>query len=360
MCSLCRWDANNANQFDKPRQKIRVFNEDFVRDNLRFITNPDDNIESFAILGEDNNKIEQEIGALEKELGAQEQGEETGLYAQRAEIRKEYVKHKGEHKQTFDALEKQLSDKATDRNIGIKYKPERFGDQNYNVTKLKTEIEEVLKPSYQPSTGDQLSNYEKLIAEKILQPVSPFCPSKLQFGNLANEAEILITKKISESDKIEELAKDAVLNRWVSEGRSHHKGKKRACGFCGSAITTERWEKLEKHFDEESSKLEKDLDVFLNKIETEKNSTSLALSIFDRAGLLGLLQDLYAANKDNQTFLHARLSVWATMCSSRTKPPSTAGCGPICSRIRILRSPRQKSLSPITRKPSAKRKVWPN
>lgn len=30
---------------------------------------------------------------------------------------------------------------------------------------------------------------------------------------------------------------------------------------------------------------------------------------FDRAGLLLLLQDLYAANKDNQAFLHARLSL---------------------------------------------------
>lgn len=30
---------------------------------------------------------------------------------------------------------------------------------------------------------------------------------------------------------------------------------------------------------------------------------------FDRAGLLGLLQDLYAVNKDNQAFLHARLNL---------------------------------------------------
>ena len=29
--------------------------------------------------------------------------------------------------------------------------------------------------------------------------------------------------------------------------------------------------------------------------------------MFDRAGLLGLIQDLYAASKDNQAFLHARL-----------------------------------------------------
>lgn len=260
-------------------KKIRVFNEDFIRNNLRFITNPDDSIEPFAILGEDNNKIEQEIEALEKELGAQEQGKETGLYAQRAETRKEYSKYKDEYKKAFDALEKQLSDKATDRKIGIKYKPEHYGDQNYNVTKLKNDIEEVLKPSYQPPTDDQLSNYEKLIAEKILQPVSPFHHINLQFGNLENEAEALVTKKISESDKIEELVKDAVLNRWVSEGRSHHKGKREACGFCGGTITTERWEKLEKHFDEESSKLEKDLDALIEKIEAEKNSASSALSI---------------------------------------------------------------------------------
>lgn len=30
------------------------------------------------------------------------------------------------------------------------------------------------------------------------------------------------------------------------------------------------------------------------------------LADFDRTGLLGLVQDLYAASKDNQTFLHAR------------------------------------------------------
>lgn len=33
------------------------------------------------------------------------------------------------------------------------------------------------------------------------------------------------------------------------------------------------------------------------------------LAEFDRAGLLGLLQDLYAASKDNRTFLHARFGL---------------------------------------------------
>jgi len=33
------------------------------------------------------------------------------------------------------------------------------------------------------------------------------------------------------------------------------------------------------------------------------------LASFDRIGLLGLVQDLYAAHKDNQTFLHARFGL---------------------------------------------------
>ena len=34
-----------------------------------------------------------------------------------------------------------------------------------------------------------------------------------------------------------------------------------------------------------------------------------ALQSFDRAGLLGLVQDLYAVDKNNEAFLHARLGL---------------------------------------------------
>src|SRR5215813_9134901 len=33
------------------------------------------------------------------------------------------------------------------------------------------------------------------------------------------------------------------------------------------------------------------------------------LASFDRLGLLGMIQDLYAAHKDNQTFLHTRFGL---------------------------------------------------
>ncbi len=40
------------------------------------------------------------------------------------------------------------------------------------------------------------------------------------------------------------------------------------------------------------------------------------LASFDRLGLLGLIQDLYAAHKDNQTFLHTRFGLGADVLKS--------------------------------------------
>jgi len=44
------------------------------------------------------------------------------------------------------------------------------------------------------------------------------------------------------------------------------------------------------------------------------------LTGFDRPALLGLIQDLYSAHKDNQTFLHARFGL-ARICFAPTKKP---------------------------------------
>ncbi|HAT1815648.1 AAA family ATPase [Legionella pneumophila serogroup 1] len=258
---------------------IRVFNEDFVRANLRFITHPDDNIEPFAILGDDNNKIEKDIETLEAELGSNEEGKETGLYEQKTVANLNHINAFKFHKKAYEDLQSKLKDKATDRQIGIKYKSDRFGDQNYSIQKLNMDIEKVKSPSFQPSTDEQLEEYEKLILEKSLQSIPPFSMPKFNFKDLAIKAETLVTKKISESNKIEELVKDAVVNRWVNEGRIYHRGKRSKCAFCDNPISEDRWKKLEKHFDEESEQLEKCIDELIDQIEAEKSTTSSALSI---------------------------------------------------------------------------------
>ena len=260
-------------------KEIRVFNEDFVRANLHFITNPDDSIEPFAILGDGNNKIEKEIKALETELGSNEEGSQTGLYVEKTKATSVLEETRRNHSKADNKLEKQLGDKATGRKIGIKYNTERFGDQNYNIQKLKSEISKVLDANYQAISDGQVATFEKLISEKKLPSVPQFKPPSLRALSLIGKAEALVTKKISESDKIDELVKNSVLNRWVNEGRNLHKNVRDRCAFCSNTITDDRWAILDKHFDEESEILEKDIDLLITSINEEINIVSSSLTI---------------------------------------------------------------------------------
>lgn len=72
----------NQSQLVNNTNDIRVFNEDFVRTNLAFLmdTNNDGEIKSFVVLGEDNARLQSEIDILKAELGSDEDGNESGLY----------------------------------------------------------------------------------------------------------------------------------------------------------------------------------------------------------------------------------------------------------------------------------------
>lgn len=259
-------------------REIRVFNEDFIKENLKFIVHQDDSIQSFAILGENNNSIEAEIQIIENELGEKEQEKETGLYAKRVQVISNYNNAKIVLDNAKKALDKQLSDKATDRKYGIRYQSEIFGDQNYNVQKLGNDIRDVLSESYKQLSLEEIEQFRKLTLEQTLDEFSiPEFP-EIRLSNFVEKTKNLVEKKISASNKIEELVKNAILNRWVSEGRSYHKDKLSNCAFCGTLISDERWQELDQHFDKESKKLEDDIDILIKSVESEKEKFSLLKS----------------------------------------------------------------------------------
>ena len=240
-------------------KKIRVFNEDFVKDNIRFITNSDESITPFAIIG-GNATIEAEIQNLKDELGSNEDENESGFYL---ELKNASV-IASSALQIFQAennkLNSQLTAKALDRDNGIKYKSERFGDQNYTTAKLSADIETISATSFQPITDDEVTEKLNLLNERANADVPLISKPNLDLSPINERARTLITKSISSSNKIEELLKDAIINRWVKEGRQLHKDKLEQCSFCGNDISQERWNELDSHFDEQSEKLEKDID----------------------------------------------------------------------------------------------------
>ncbi|MBC7525896.1 MAG: AAA family ATPase [Flavobacterium sp.] len=248
-------------------KKIRVFNEDFVKDNLRFIANSEETITPFAIIG-GNTTIEAEIQSLKNDLGNNEQGSESGFYLEL----KNATSIANTALQTFQTennqLDQQITAKALDRTTGIKYRSEKFGDQNYTKSKLISDIEIVLNVSFQPLTDDEVIQKSNLLNEKANLDIPAIIKPNIDIATINKKAKDLVTKKISNSDKIEQLLKNAIINRWVKEGRQIHKDKLVQCSFCGNDISLERWNELDSHFDEESVKLEIEIDTLITEIKT--------------------------------------------------------------------------------------------
>jgi wobble nucleotide-excising tRNase len=259
----------NQNQISTCNRKIRVFNEDFVRDNLRFISNPDDTIEPFAILGDDNNILEQKIAAIESEVGSNEEGKQTGLYALLKAKKIIFKEVNCACEQVASSLDSQLTEKATGRANGIKYKLDKFNEPNYNKIKLGSDIQNVLSNTYVCLNEDKKSEYEQLITERIKSTIPEPPTLSLRWEQFCSQSEELLSMKIGASDKIAELLRDVTLNEWVKKGCELHKDIRTTCAFCGSIVSDDRWAVLYKHFDDESRILEVKIDSLLKQIETE-------------------------------------------------------------------------------------------
>lgn len=270
------------NNLTSHRKKIRVFNEDFVKANLRFILNPDESIAPFAIIG-GNATIEAEIQALKNELGEKENTEEdidaTGFYLELKNASLRATSALQEYQNANNNLNNQLRYKATNNPNGIKYKSDKYGDQNYNINKLQNDVNTVLEDSFQPLTDDEVTEKLNLLNESANANIPEIEKPNLDVETFNKKAKELITKSISSSNKIEELLKDAILNRWVKDGRNLHKEKLEKCAFCQNEISQERWVELESHFDEESEKLEKEIDSLISETDSSIRNIETQLVI---------------------------------------------------------------------------------
>lgn len=206
--------------------KIRVFIEDFVRDHLKFLIDPAAEIEPFAILGAENAQIQERIDSLEKEIDSHEEGKETGLFKIVKDAEGNRKKADKEYTNAIKDFDGRLTEKATVRKIGIKYNPEKFGDQNYNKSKLNDDVKYVLSDKYTDLNQEQKEAYEKIIRETVKPSVKILIPETINFTQYCKRANALLSQNIVSSNKIKELLVDVALNEWVNKVQSYWQVKK--------------------------------------------------------------------------------------------------------------------------------------
>lgn len=262
-------DQNNLADFSSP---VRVFNEDFIKSNLKFLIDPTGEIAPFAILGNTNGTLVDEIEELTKEIGSSEEPK-TGLHKAVDDANNALDSANQALSEAESDLKSKLSKKATDKSIGIKYKSDRFGDVNYTIAKIRSDIETIYQNEYQgPSTAD-IANCEAILRDTVHEPITNI-RFQHQYSTYKDEAVSLLEKEIGTSNKIQRLIHDTALNLWVKRGVEIADNAS-ICPFCGNPITDEFWSELHAHFDEESRKLENDIGGLIEQIRKEINKGAI-------------------------------------------------------------------------------------
>ncbi|MDI7194978.1 AAA family ATPase, partial [Leptospira santarosai] len=109
---------------------VRVYNKDFVLSNLTFLSNDQEEIESFAILGEKNTEIERQIAEKEKLLGYENL--KFGFKYDSSNKKEIHNQKKREYESLKQGLEDKLTKKA---NQDIK-RNTLYNAVNYNINSI--------------------------------------------------------------------------------------------------------------------------------------------------------------------------------------------------------------------------------
>lgn len=244
---------------------VRVYNRDFVAENLSFLVNQDvgGDIQTFAIVGEQNKEIDDAIAAIEAKLGSIET--KSGLRFELEARKKERDRTKASHSTAQTALEGKLRSHAADK---IK-KNLQYGVPVYNIDNIKRDIATTKKAGFSPLTLPEQTGKLALLKQEALPDITVKLAIALKYDSLKSQAGPLLSKEITPTKPIQELLNDSLLQLWVKQGITHHRDKRDVCAFCRQSLPHEIWQALDEHFSKESSDLETDLENAIIAVKDE-------------------------------------------------------------------------------------------
>lgn len=259
-------DKGNVTQADIAAHgyDIRVYNRDFVSDNLSFLINQaSGEIKTFAIVGEKNKEIENAIAAIEAELGSVET--RAGLRFDLEGKRKERDQTKRSYETASALLEEKLRSHA---NNNIK-KNREYGNSLYNIEGIRKDIAATKRANFKPLSRDEQAAKLSLLKQEALSDITESISISLKIESIKKVAEDLLAKTIAPTKPIQELLNDSVLQSWVKQGIPLHREKRSACAFCRQELPHDIWQVLDSHFSKESSNLESSIENCLASISSE-------------------------------------------------------------------------------------------
>jgi hypothetical protein len=142
--------------------KIRVYNTDFIKDNLSWVRNPEGTIEPFTILGNKNVEIENKIKAIDNNLGSVD--EKKGMLFTLSEKTNAYSLKNTDLRVKSDSLTQLLRNKA---NNEIKTNTDYFLITPYKKSYQTNDIESEIATIIDNEVSFILTHFQSLNLKNI-------------------------------------------------------------------------------------------------------------------------------------------------------------------------------------------------
>ncbi len=259
--------------------KVRVYNTDFVRENLGWLHREDGTIKPFTILGAANIELEKQIDEIVEKLGAVE--DNKGLMHEVVEEQATLADLRKKNNDKSNDMEDKLKKRAADH---IKITDTLFivtaTKKTYTITDIKAEIATIGgTPDTHLLDTDRTDILLKLLKEAAMDDINPLPANKPKFAEYILDCEKILLQKITPSKPITELINDSLLQEWVRQGIDKHRDKRTTCGFCGNDLGSDLWDKLDQHFSKESEELRNKIRRKIDELEIAKKELSNFLTL---------------------------------------------------------------------------------
>ena len=222
---------------------IRVFNQEYIDDNVAFKTN---RTKPILILGEESQEIVEQIKNDEKEIAA---------------IRSKIEEETRQKLQKIDRKDRLFTDIA--RTIGQNTR----GAISRIYRRPEAEVAFAGLANRSILSDDQLSLLVQEIAQESMERLPKiYLASDFnnQFVENIKKSQQLANETV-EAKVIARLLVNTDISEWVEQGTVlHEKYKSDNCEFCGSKLPEERIKELADHFNEADKKLKEQIDITLN------------------------------------------------------------------------------------------------
>ncbi|ENX12426.1 hypothetical protein F894_02957 [Acinetobacter sp. CIP 51.11] len=246
-------------------RNVRVYNKDFVDNNLGWDKDSKGNIKAFSVMGQENIEIAKIIEKVKLYLEENINNPETfSYYIAKAKSRliETEAKEKSETNKLKEECAKHARQLKENRSIyGVKAMYER--------TDLERDLREIKPLYYVPLSDEMIQKLELQIQDIEKSDIEDIKLNLINISTIWRNVEAILKEKVTPSQIIHELDQNQELSNWAFNGVQLHKiNNLDNCSFCGSEISTDRLLKLDNYFDKKILELSQKIDDLIKQIES--------------------------------------------------------------------------------------------